>query len=216
MAMGRGRDLATMAGLAGLAYAMRNKDEAPIGKEDTGPGYKSIETREKSAGDKAVDNTDSSILTALQKPKNIREEGIAAANDVRTIPFEKNPTPVRKIQSATNNIAASKTPSADSTTSLSEEGMSRGTRPKDPRGMEASMSRGTRRNFGKEESIKTDALRNASREDFKQGLKSYADYAEDIAASKKKPAKKMASGGITASKRADGIASKGKTRGKIC
>lgn len=33
---------------------------------------------------------------------------------------------------------------------------------------------------------------------------------------KKKPVKKMASGGMTASRRADGIAQRGKTRGKMC
>lgn len=68
------------------------------------------------------------------------------------------------------------------------------------------------RDYAKEASIKTDAMRNASREDFKQGLKSYADYAEDIAA-----AKKMSSGGkvSSASSRGDGIAQRGKTRGKI-
>ena len=147
-------------------------------------------------------------------PKSIfNKEGtdIADVGDakVMTEPSEEVSAPIKKaIPKSVSNPKEEKP-------RTTESGMSRGTRPKDPREMEAGMSRGARRDFGKEESIKTDAMRNASRENFKQSLKSYADFAEDIAASKKKPEKKMASGG-SASSRADGIATKGKTRGKIC
>jgi hypothetical protein len=110
-----------------------------------------------------------------------------------------------------------------------EAGMSRGTRttsmagagrgsvnppapkPADPRSAEAGMSRGTR--------ITTPP--------FKGGQKGYDEAGNfmggqrgfDEAGNPMKKGgmvKKMASGGMTASRRADGIATKGKTRGKIC
>lgn len=140
-------------------------------------------------------------------------------------------------------------PSSRSAISADDEaGMSRGTRPRDPRNAEAGMSRGTRttsmagagrgvtmptqpqadsttaegmRNYvsrartGTErDTSEIDRVRNlagafnvpmrsrASEDDFKKGG----------------AVKKMASGGMvsSASKRADGIAQKGKTRGKMC
>ena len=197
--MAKAKSLAALAGLAGLAYAMRNKDEAPKGKEDTGPGYKSTETREKSAGDKAVDDTNSSVLTALQKPKNIREEGIAEANDVRTA------------TSAPKSITTEVKPKS----SLQEY-----TTRTDPRDLEAGMSRGTRktsiagagRGVVNPPSVtpKPDSTASSSEE----GMRGYKP---------RRPVPPlrptgMKKGGMTssASSRADGIATKGKTRGKIC
>jgi hypothetical protein len=110
-----------------------------------------------------------------------------------------------------------------------ESGMSRGTRttsmagagrgfvnppvsaPKDPREAEAGMSRGTR----------------TTTPPFKGGQRGYDEAGNfmggqrgfDEAGNPMKKGgmvKKMASGGMTASRRADGIATKGKTRGKIC
>jgi hypothetical protein len=110
-----------------------------------------------------------------------------------------------------------------------ESGMSRGTRttstagagrgfinppapkPADPRSAEAGMSRGTRTTVPP----------------FKGGQKGYDEAGNfmggqrgfDEAGNPMKKGgmvKKMASGGMTASRRADGIASRGKTRGKIC
>jgi hypothetical protein len=110
-----------------------------------------------------------------------------------------------------------------------ESGMSRGTRttsmagagrgsvnppipkPADPRSAEAGMSRGTR----------------TTTPPFKGGQRGYDEAGNfmggqrgfDEAGNPMKKGgmvKKMASGGMTASRRADGIATKGKTRGKIC
>ena len=50
---------------------------------------------------------------------------------------------------------------------------------------------------------------------FTEGMKPPQDIDGGSAAPKKKVVKK-ASGGMTASKRADGIAQRGKTRGKMC
>lgn len=50
---------------------------------------------------------------------------------------------------------------------------------------------------------------------FTEGMKPPQDVDGGSAAPKKKVVKK-ASGGMTASKRADGIAERGKTRGKMC
>lgn len=109
-----------------------------------------------------------------------------------------------------------------------ESGMSRGTRttstagagrgfvnppapkPADPRSAEAGMSRGTR----------------TTAPPFKGGQKGYDEAGNFMGGQrgfdeagnpmKKGGMTKMASGGMTASRRADGIATKGKTRGKIC
>jgi len=110
-----------------------------------------------------------------------------------------------------------------------ESGMSRGTRttstagagrgsvnppmtkPADPRSAEAGMSRGTR----------------TTTPPFKGGQKGYDEAGNfmggqrgfDEAGNPMKKGgmvNKMASGGMTASRRADGIATKGKTRGKLC
>jgi hypothetical protein len=50
---------------------------------------------------------------------------------------------------------------------------------------------------------------------FTEGMKPPQDVDGGSAAPKKRVVKK-ASGGMTASKRADGIAERGKTRGKMC
>jgi hypothetical protein len=195
--MAKARDLAALAGLAGLAYAMRNKDEAPKGKADTGPGYKSTETREKSAGDKAVDDTKSSVLTALQKPKNIREEGIAEANDVRTATSASSPKP-----------ASNPKPELQSFTTR-----------KDPRDLEAGMSRGTRktsiagagRGVVNPSSVTPKPVSTvSSSEEGMEGYKPRRSVPPLLPTGMKKGG--MAS---SASKRADGIASRGKTRCKM-
>jgi hypothetical protein len=120
--MAKAKSLAALAGLAGLAYAMRNKDKGES-TTDTGDETDRLKGRgkssEESAGDKAVSDTKSSVLTALQKPKNIREEGIAEANDVRTATSAP--------KSAAKPASAKQAPSVSDRRTI-ESGMSRGTR----------------------------------------------------------------------------------------
>ena len=61
------------------------------------------------------------------------------------------------------------------------------------------------------------AAMNAAKE-AKETAKNEADYNSSLTTENKKKGgmAKMASGGMTASRRADGIAVKGKTRGKMC
>lgn len=121
--MAKAKSLAALAGLAGLAYAMRNKDKGES-TTDTGDETDRLKGRgkssEESAGDKAVSDTKSSVLTALQKPKNIREEGIAEANDVRTATSAP--------KSAAKPASAKQAPSVSDRRTI-ESSMSRGTRP---------------------------------------------------------------------------------------
>lgn len=124
--MARAKDLAALAGLAGLAYAMRNKDKGESAT-DTGDETERLKARkpasEESAGEKAVSDTKSSVLTALQKPKNIREEGIAEANEVRNA----TSTPKSSSKPAAKAAPAKQTSSSSDRRSM-ESGISRGTR----------------------------------------------------------------------------------------
>ena len=142
-------------------------------------------------------------------------------------------------------------PSSRSAISADDEaGMSRGTRPRDPRNAEAGMSRGTRTTSmagaGRGVTMPTQPQADST---TAEGMRNYVSRArtgterdtseidrvrnlagafnvpmrqrlsEDGVPYKKGGAvKKMASGGMvsSASKRADGIAQKGKTRGKMC
>jgi hypothetical protein len=71
----------------------------------------------------------------------------------------------------------------------------------DPRNLEAGMSRGTRP---------------VDPRNLEAGMSRGTRYKQPTLMKNGGTAKKMASGGMTASRRADGIATKGKTRGRIC
>jgi hypothetical protein len=116
-----------------------------------------------------------------------------------------------------------------------EAGMSRGTRttsmagagrgfvnppvpkPADPRSAETGMSRGTRNVSPGPGQADIDKIRRIQ-ETFRvpSSMAGRPGYDEAGNRMKHGGAVKMASGGMTASRRADGIATKGKTRGKIC
>lgn len=127
-------------------------------------------------------------------------------------------------------------PSVSATNPRSAEaGMSRGTRPpvvgggrgtvnppsvtpqQPAREAEAGMSRGTRNmtpSPGQADIDKIRRIQEASR--IPSSMAGRPGYDEAGNPMKKGGMTKMASGGMTASRRADGIASRGKTRGKIC
>lgn len=114
MAKNIGR-LAGLAALAGAAYmASKGKDE-PKGKEDTGPGYKSTETR-KDEGSTADTKTKSDVLEAITKPK---EKSNYAASNQGVLP-EKSVTP-----KAPPKPAAAKQAAPSDRRNI-ESGMSRG------------------------------------------------------------------------------------------
>jgi hypothetical protein len=153
--MAKAKDLAGLAALGALAYRMRNKGEAPKGKEDTGPGYKSTETR--------LESPEETIKRSMKK---------APLDDT-----EKYPSGVmggarqKDSKVRTSNLSADNTKSAAVPSDVVSVSRQVGN---DSRNAEAGMSRGTRRDIGKEAANKTDAMRNASRETFRQSLK-FAD-----------------------------------------
>lgn len=115
-----------------------------------------------------------------------------------------------------------------------EAGMTRGTRPRDPRDAEAGMSRGTRSTSlaGAGRGMVNPPIPQAN-STTAEGMRGYAPrrtpgpltdvnrpgtrvrYENEDTYKKGGKTKKMAAGGRTASQRADGIASKGKTKCKM-
>lgn len=172
--MARAKDLAALAGLAGLAYAY-NKNKGDSGgmtgaQNDTLANVNRVSkmsedsdtlarvNREKTPGQGAVDDANAGVLNALSAPKT-------APND----------------KAGNQGVIPSKSLTPEVTPEV---------KPKTkPRGMTA-----------KQNDMLAKANRNRlTNENMGQG-------------------RRMASGGMTssASSRADGIATKGKTRGKIC
>ena len=274
--MSKAGKLAGLAALAGAAYEMtRDKEGSPKGKEDTGPGYKSTETRN-DEGATADKKTKSDVLDAITAPKEKSND--AAGN--QGVLSSKSTKPA-----STSKPAASTSKPTTSTSDQRnlESGTSRGTRPaeaKNPnfsnegrnstapsikskvvdatkragltavkaatQGPIASATNSSNRVPTSEEAA---ANRQAAYDKVKSVGSSVVDYvknfetpAERRAREAKNPSpktsstrdynedalssgsamrrggavKKMASGGMTASRRADGIATKGKTRGKMC
>ena len=273
--MAKARNLAALAGLAGLAYAMRNKGDSS--KTDTGDETERLKARKPAEEEKRRQVTDymkkapeAEAAKVAPAPKTTTKaapttktsttskdprEAEAGMTRGRPAVVNKNPNGSIEAPAASNRTDAMRNASranvaeAKRTTSSAgagrgfvnspvpapknpreaEAGMSRGTRttsmagagrgsvnppapkPADPRSAEAGMSRGTR----------------TTAPPFKGGQPGYDEAGNfmggqrgfDEAGNPMKKGgmvKKMASGGMTASRRADGIATKGKTRGKIC
>lgn len=230
----------TLAGLAALgtaAYLMsqgKNKDE-PKGKEDTGPGYKSTETRLKSPAQSIADadksNKSSSISTngaagiTTPGPDTSKPNLDQNQNQPPKPPKVGQPDPdanvsstppapiVRSMQddtkqnvlNALNKQAGANTPSALRSDQLA--GLSRAVK------REQKTKQFAEDVPYQQSASKTDAMMVASRAakaaDAKRRAAKQSSFKSGGAV------KKMASGGMTASKRADGIASRGKTRCKM-
>jgi hypothetical protein len=202
--MAKAKDLAALAGLAGLAYAMRNKDKGMTPEEnDTLANANRVSkmsddsdtlarvNRNMSPGQSAVDDTNAGVLNAITKPKAV-EDTSNSSNEGR------NSKPLSS-KTVSKPASTTQTPTVLDRQDL-ESGMSRGTRPMDPRNIEAGMSRGTRP---------------VDPRDLEAGMSRGARYKQPTLMKKGGVAKKMASGGMTASSRADGCCTKGKTRGKM-
>jgi len=125
--MSKAGKLAGLAALAGAAYMMgKDKDGSPKGKEDTGPGYKSTETRN-DEGATADKKTKSDVLDAITAPKEKSND--AAGNQGVLSSKSDKPTSVSAPKSVSKPAASSSKSTASST--VSEAGTSRGTRPAD-------------------------------------------------------------------------------------
>jgi hypothetical protein len=245
--MAKARTLAALAGLAGLAYAMRNKDKGES-TTDTGDETSRLLARKPAEDGPRRQITDYMKKAPEAEDANYGNEGrrtsMGVAPAPKTItkaaPIAKKPSTLdaRNLESGMSRgtrPSAAKNPDYSnegrnsiapakslSTASSSEEGMKnykpRRTTPSagggrgfvnppsvkatDPRSSEAGMSRGTR----------------TSVPPFKGGQAGYDEAGNFIGGQRgfDEAGNPMKKGGMTASRRADGIASRGKTRGKMC
>lgn len=244
--MAKARDIAALAGLAGLAYAMRNKDKSNEDAGDQKTSSYTKDTKKVEASDDRMSNEDY-IKSRMKKAPEAEDANYG--NEGRRTSMGVAPTPKTTTKAA---------PKLETITTR-----------KDPREAEASMSRGTRSvpndNYSNEgrSSAKPPSAVSSSAEGMKnykprrnstpantasssaEGMTNYKPRVTPPAApfkggqsgydeagnflggrrgydeagnpmKKGGAVKKMASGGMTASRRGDGIATKGKTRGKIC
>jgi hypothetical protein len=199
--MARAKDIAALAGLAGLAYAMRNKSKP---NEDAGDqktssytgDTKKVEakdTKDTAETSTADEGYKSNVLKAITAPK-------AASND----------------KAGNQGVLGGSTPSP---------------KPKlKPRGMTGAQNTTlAKANQSSADSRNVNYGNEGNRvvgEKSTPAMLPGSDPFEIFRSGKLHPrtgrpmksggAVKMASGGMTASRRADGIATKGKTRGKIC
>jgi hypothetical protein len=251
--MAKAKTLAALAGLAGLAYAMRNKGN----KDDAGDQKTSSytgDTKKVAASDDRMSNEDY-IKSRMKKAPEA--EDVNYGNEGR-----RTSMGVDTVIKAAPKAAAAKPASSTSDARNLESGMSRGTRTtsvagagrgvvnppmataSDPRSAEAGISRGTRTTSmagagrglvnppmptpkdSREAEAGMSRGTRTTAPPFKGGQRGYDEAGNFMGGQrgfdeagnpmKKGGMTKMASGGMTASRRADGIATKGKTRGKIC
>lgn len=190
--MAKARDLAALAGLAGLAYAMRNKGES---KTDTGDETDRLMSRKPAPITDTGDETDR--LLARSPTPDYSNEGRnkppkVSAPVAQSIPSGK---------SAAEAVAPTNPMSSAANRSDQLANVSRAAK------REAKTKQFADDVPYQESAQKTDALAVASRAaraaDARRRMAQQSSYK---------------SGGMTssASSRADGIATKGKTRGKIC
>lgn len=230
MARNNAGTLAGLAALAGAAYLNRDKlfgskDETPKGKEDTGPGYKSTETREeprrkiedyqKKAPLDGTEMYPSGVMGgARQASRTAPAPAPATAPIADSAPVT---TPMASTADRTDQLAGlSRAVKREDATKKAAQGefkdVSRVPKNDSPAAIKAKKMYDTmseKSGAGTSSAQKTDALAVASR-------------AARAADAKRRAAKQSAykKGGMTstassASKRADGIASKGKTKCKM-
>ena len=224
--MAKARDIAALAGLAGLAYAMRNKGDSS--KTDTGDETSRLLARNPAPAADAEEESRRKITDYMKKAPSDAAGSVSSAPVTSSAPITSS---APKAASAKPAVAADEP--AGSTTPMSSANRT---------DQLANLSRAVKReentkkaaqkdfsNYGRkfknpetqklhnkieeqtgsltQSAHKTDALRVASRAAAKaDSLRRAAEQSS------------YKSGGMTssASSRADGIATKGKTRGKLC
>ena len=267
--MARNADtLAGLAALAGAAYLykqQKDKDAGPKGKADTGPGYKSTETRK--AEDPTADKeTKRKILETITTPKeksndtagnkgvldsnssNVNESD-AKKSDATSVANVNNPTkPAVKRQDRTTMYGTKSGVMGGATLPYASSAKTSASPMKDTVRSKADAQKlidyhkeagktGSNVEYKTEPNGATTAtavkkpktvtavpLSDINREADKSQGPFYRGKQNDIfdreidAMGNKKGGaiKKMASGGMAASRRGDGIAQRGKTRGKMC
>ena len=192
--MAKARNLAALAGLAGLAYAMRNKDDA--GEQKTSSYAPSSKmTPMQGVGDATNDVvTHGSSYTGRNNQTPMQGVGDATDDGIRSVAKSKTATTTR-------------TPSTPANPSVRSDQL---------RGLSSAVKREAKtKQFAQDtpeelSAQKTDALAVSSR------AARAADARRRMAKQSSYKSGGMVSKGSSASSRADGIATKGKTRGKIC
>ena len=205
--MAKAKNLAALAGLAGLAYAMSNKGkDKEKGTTDSNPTraarFESTETRLKSPAESiaAADKSDKSTSISTKGESGTTTPG----PDKSTPNLDVKPTPVkpRNVVSGSDLPPAPKTPAADNTTAAAI-----------PSGIMGGARQRTNTVSSSAEGMKNYKPRRPPVvSSTEEGMKNYKPRRS---VPPLRPAG-MNKGGMTASSRADGIASKGKTRGRIC
>jgi hypothetical protein len=203
--MAKARDIAALAGLAGLAYANRDKlfggkktynEDAGDQKTSSYTGdTKKVEakdTKDTAEASTADEGYKSNVLKAITAPK-------AASND----------------KAGNQGVLGGSTPPSKPKPKLKPRGMT---------GAQNTALANANRGMGK--AVTTAASDEGARlgnikaaKDYNRGLEMEKQILNNMITNppmKKGGMVKMASGGMTASRRGDGIATKGKTRGKIC
>jgi hypothetical protein len=201
--MAKARDIAALAGLAGLAYAMRGKGDTST--TDTGDEVDRLKKRGNAEGQMAVDKTNTDVLSAITAPKKV-EDTSNYSNEGRNAISASSPASVRAkplgMTGEQNDMlaGANKTPINPSVRSDQLRGLSSAVK------REAKTKQFAQDTPEELSAQKTDALAVSSR-------------AARAADARRRMAKQSSykSGGMTssASSRADGCATKGKTRGKM-
>jgi len=201
--MARAKDIAALAGLAGLAYA--NRDKLFGGKK----------TYNEDAGDQKT-----SSYTGDTKKVEAKDTKDTAETSTADEGYKSNV------------LKAITAPKAASNDKAGNQGVLGGSTPPPkpklkPRGMTGAQNTAlANANRGMGKAVTTAASDEGARlgnikaaKDYNRGLEMEKQILNNMITNppmKKGGMVKMASGGMTASRRADGIATKGKTRGKIC
>lgn len=254
--MAKLKDLAGLAALGMLGYKL-SQGKKGESTTDTGDETSRLAARkpapEKMTADKTVSDTNSSVLTAIQKPKNIREEGVAAANDASDVTAsapskpkapaatKAKPTGMTGLQNTTLANAGRQSKMAAQNDALARANQKAkpaaksappavsippvSTKPSTTKPMPVTSSSNR---------VPTPEQAAANRQAAMDKVKGFGSSVVDAVTNFETPAeraarerkaaapfkrggsvKKMAKGGMTASSRADGIASRGKTRCKM-
>jgi hypothetical protein len=231
----KARDIAALAGLAGLAYANRDKLFGSKSKDDAGDQKTSSytgDTKKVSASDDRMSNEDyiksrmkkapedekgsaqSDVLKAVTAPKSASNDkapsqGVLPQKSLTPEVKPKSKVGMTNAQNDALATAGKKSKAASENTALAKVN----------RGMDREVTEAAKANAAPAPTTATQspAASTAPANKFEHEMP-IARFFKNVreAGNRGNPDAKMASGGMTASRRGDGIASRGKTRGKIC
>ena len=240
--MAKARDIAALAGLAGLAYAMRNKDKSNEDAGDQKTSSYTKDTKKVAASDDRMSNEDY-IKSRMKKAPEDADEGykssvLKAVTATKEAPNYQSgnqgvlggstpsPKPKRTGMTGAQNTALAnagkqaKMAAESDALAKANTGASKTTPP-----AATPSTRPTTRSTNILEEAKEEARRRAAASQATPTSTStssstspttrYSFPGSSALNKKNGGAVKMASGGMTASRRADGIASRGKTKCKM-